>query len=161
MRSPLNAGCSILIVLCLPGAACGGEAIRRAPSKTLLIAVNAPFSQTPYVGETIATAPRSRRANAVVKTKEGTYRFRIKRYDTGLSTQTAVANVRRAVADGAVAIIDEGTGINASWRIAADADRPIGITYQGGDGLVDPVERPNVFRIAPTDHGTRFASPST
>ena len=67
-----------------------------------------------------------------MKTKEGTYRFRIKRYDTGLSTQTAVGNVRRAVADGAVAIIDEGTGINASWRIAADADRPIGITYQGG-----------------------------
>ena len=91
-----------------------------------------------------------------MKTKEGTYRFRIKRYDTGLSTQNAVGNMRRAVADGAVAIIDEGTGLNASWRIAADADRPIGITYQGGVGLVDPVERANVFRIAPTDHGMAF-----
>jgi ABC-type branched-subunit amino acid transport system substrate-binding protein len=64
--------------------------------------------------------------------------------------------VRRAIADGAVAIVDEGTGINASWRLARDADRPICITYQGGVDLVDPVERPNVFRVAPTDHGTAF-----
>ena len=33
---------------------------------------------------------------------------------------------------------------------------PIGITYQGGVGLVDPVKRPNVFRVAPTDHGMAF-----
>src|SRR5205823_5332347 len=30
------------------------------------------------------------------------------------------------------------------------------ITYQGGSGLVDPSARPNVFRIAPTDHGIAF-----
>ena len=64
--------------------------------------------------------------------------------------------MRRALADGAVAIVDEGTGVNASWRFAADAYRPLGITYQGGVGLVDPVERPNVFRIAPTDRGMAF-----
>jgi ABC-type branched-subunit amino acid transport system substrate-binding protein len=33
---------------------------------------------------------------------------------------------------------------------------PLGIVYQGGTGLVDPEERPNVFRIAPTDHGIAF-----
>jgi ABC-type branched-subunit amino acid transport system substrate-binding protein len=153
MRNLLNR-LLILIFLCSMAAACGGES--KGTEKTLLIAVNAPFSRTPYVGETIADGAGLAAANSVVRTKEGTYRFRIKRYDTGLSTQTAVANVRRAVADGAVAIVDEGTGINASWRIAADADRPIGITYQGGVGLVDPAERPNVFRIAPTDHGTAF-----
>ncbi len=154
MRSPLHR-VLVVIVLCCLAAACG-ESESKSAEKTLLIAVNAPFSRTPYVGETIADGAALAAANQVVKTKEGTYRFRIKRYDTGLSTQTAVGNVRRAVADGAVAIIDEGTGVNASWRIAADADRPIGITYQGGVGLVDPVERPNVFRIAPTDHGTAF-----
>jgi ABC-type branched-subunit amino acid transport system substrate-binding protein len=154
MRSPLNR-VLVLIVLCCLAFACG-ESESKSAEKTLLIAVNAPFSQTPFVGETIADGAGLAAANRVVKTKEGTYRLRIKRYDTGLSAQTAVANVRRAVAEGAVAIIDEGTGINASWRIAADADRPIGITYQGGVGLVDPVERPNVFRIAPTDHGTAF-----
>ena len=28
--------------------------------------------------------------------------------------------------------------------------------YQGGEGLVDPEARPNVFRIAPADHGISF-----
>ncbi len=64
--------------------------------------------------------------------------------------------MRQAIADGAVAIVDEGTGVDASWRLANDADRPIGITYQGGVDLVDLEQRPNVFRIAPTDHGTAF-----
>jgi ABC-type branched-subunit amino acid transport system substrate-binding protein len=145
----------MLTVLCCLAAACGGSK-SSSQDKTLLIAVNAPFSRTPYVGETIADGAGLAAANRVVNTKEGTYRFRIKRYDTGLSAQAAVANVRHAVADGAVAIVDEGTGIDASWRLAADADRPIGITYQGGVGLVDTVQRANVFRIAPTDHGMAF-----
>lgn len=143
------------IALCCVVAACGNGSSKNSDT-TLLVAVNAPFSRTPYVGETIADGAELAAATAVVKTKEGTYRFRIKRYDTGLSARTAVRNVRRAVSDGAVAIVDEGTGVNASWRIAAEAKRPIGITYQGGVGLVDPVERPNVFRIAPTDHGVAF-----
>lgn len=154
MRSPLHR-LLVLTALCLLVAACG-EGSSKSGDKTLLIAVNAPFSRTPYVGETIAGGAELAAANTVVKTKEGTYRFRIKRYDTGLSAQTAVGNVRHAVADGAIAIVDEGTGINASWRIAADASRPVGITYQGGVDLVDPIERPNVFRIAPTDHGMAF-----
>ena len=82
--------------------------------------------------------------------------FKVKRYDNALSPQRAVANVRRAIADGAVAIVDEGTGVDASWRVANDAGVPVGIVYQGGGGLVDPEERPNVFRIAPTDRGIAF-----
>ena len=108
------------------------------------------------MGQTIADGAQLAADEANIETDNGTYRFRIKRYDSGLSARRAVANVRRAIADGAVAILDEGTGINASWRLARDADRLICITYQGGVDLVDPVERPNVFRIAPTDHGTAF-----
>ncbi len=145
----------LLVVLCCLAPACG-ESDSKGSDKTLLIAVNAPFSRIPYVGETIANGAELAADDAVVTTDEGTYRFRIKRYDSGLSARTAVGNVRRALADGAVAIVDEGTGVNASWRIAADASRPLGITYQGGVGLVDPVERPNVFRIAPTDRGMAF-----
>ena len=33
---------------------------------------------------------------------------------------------------------------------------PIGITYDGGAGLVDLEQRPNVFRIAPTNRGIAF-----
>jgi ABC-type branched-subunit amino acid transport system substrate-binding protein len=144
----------LLVALCVLASSCGESS--SGPDKTLLIAVNAPFSRTPYVGETIAAGAELAGATTVLKTKEGTYRFRIKRYDTGLSARTAVGNMRHALADGAVAILDEGTGVNASWRLAAKAGRPIGITYQGGVGLVDPDARPNVFRIAPTDHGMAF-----
>ena len=146
---------ALLVLLCAFVPACGGDD-SKGSEETLLIAVNAPFSRTPYVGQTIADGAQLAADEARMKTDEGTVRFRIKRYDTGLSARRAVANVRRALADGAVAIIDEGTGINASWRLARDADRPTCITYQGGVDLVDPVERPNVFRVAPTDRGTSF-----
>ena len=69
--------------------------------------------------------------------------------------------MRRAIDDGAVAIVDEGTGVDATWQLAQRADVPIGIIYDGGTGLVDAETRPNVFRIAPTDHGIAFRSPST
>ena len=144
----------MLIVLCVLAAGCGGGT--KGSPKTLLIAVNAPFSRTPYVGQTIANGAVLAGQDTVIKTKEGSFTLRFKRYDSGLSARTAVANVRRAIADGAIAILDEGTGINASWRIAADAKVPICIAFQGGNGLVDPVARPNVFRIAPTDHGVAF-----
>jgi branched-chain amino acid transport system substrate-binding protein len=146
---------TLLLAFCALLPACGGDGGSES-EKTLLIAVNAPFSRTPYVGQTIADGAQLAADEASIKTDDGTFRFRIKRYDTGLSARRAVGNVRRALADGAVAIVDEGTGINASWRLAQDADRPICITYQGGVDLVDAVERPNVFRIAPTDHGTAF-----
>ena len=146
---------ALLVLLCALVPACGGDD-SKGSEETLLIAVNAPFSRTPYVGQTIADGAQLAADEANIKTDDGTVRLRIKRYDTGLSARRAVANVRRALADGAVAIIDEGTGINASWRLARDADRPTCITYQGGVDLVDPVERPNVFRVAPTDHGTAF-----
>jgi ABC-type branched-subunit amino acid transport system substrate-binding protein len=148
----------LLLVFGALATGCGGGGATKS-TKTLLIAVNAPFSRTPYVGLTIANGAElaaTSSSGIVINTKEGAFSFRIKRYDSGLSARRAVANIRRAIADGAIAIIDEGTGINASWRIANDADTPICIAFQGGKGLVDPNERPNVFRIAPTDHGVAF-----
>jgi branched-chain amino acid transport system substrate-binding protein len=136
-------------------AGCGGgddDSVR-----TLTIVVNAPFSRSPYVGETVARGVELGASRAgVIETKEGRYRLEVRRLDNALSPRRAVRNVRRAVADDAVAIVDEGTGVDASWRIARDADVPVAITYQGGVGLVDAEERPNVFRIAPTDRGIGF-----
>jgi branched-chain amino acid transport system substrate-binding protein len=145
----------VLGLLALSG--CGGAAKK---SGTLLIAVDAPFSRSPYVGQTIANgiqlAVDEVNAGGGIASKDTNYQLKVKRYDNALSPRQALANARRAIADGAVAIIDDGTGVDAEWQVANDAHVPIGITYGGGLGLVDPVKRPNVFRIAPTDHGIAF-----
>jgi branched-chain amino acid transport system substrate-binding protein len=137
--------------------ACGGDEQRTG---TLTIAVNAPLSRASYVGESMARGATlaAREVNAAGGIGVGStlYRLRIVRFDNELSPRKAVANVRRAVADGAVAIVDEGTGVDASWSIANEAGVPIVITYQGGAGLVDVAKRPSVFRIAPTDRGISF-----
>lgn len=140
--------------------ACQGSDPAPGSSGTLLVAVNAPFSRSPFIGQTIyrgvklAVDEINANGGAEVGTKR--YQLEIRRYDNALSPQKAAENVRRAIDDGAIAIIDEGTGIDASWRIAEEADVPICIVYQGGRGLIDPQGRPNVFRVAPTDRGVAF-----
>lgn len=147
----------ILCAAVLALAGCGGSAKK---SGTLLIAVDAPFSRSPYVGQTIANglqlAVDEINATGGVVTKDTVYQLKVKRYDNALSPRQALANARRAIADGAVAIVDDGTGVDAAWRVANDARVPIGITYGGGLDLVDTAKRPNVFRVAPTDHGIAF-----
>jgi branched-chain amino acid transport system substrate-binding protein len=144
----------LLVVLALCG--CGGT---KKPSTTLLIAVDAPFSRSPYIGQTIARGVELAASEinvAGLAANNGTYTLKVKRYDNALSPRKALGNVRRAIADGAVAIVDDGTGVDASWQIARDAKVPICITYDGGGGLVDLETRPNVFRIAPTNRGIAF-----
>ncbi len=150
---------SVLPLLLAASVACSSHP-EPTSSKTLLVAVNAPFSEDAFVGQTIYQGAKlavdrwNRGGGFAIGTVR--YTFSIKKYDNGLSAERAVANVRRAVADGAVAILDEGTGIDASWQVANAAGVPICIVYQGGEGQVDPAARPNVFRIAPTDHGISF-----
>ena len=148
---------ALLATLAVALAGCGGSA---GGGKTVEIVVSAPFTVTPYVGQTIyggaQLAAKSLNQSGGLQTKDGVYHVNVVKLDNGLSAEKAVENVRQAVADHAVGVVDEGTGINASWKIAGQANLPIGIVYQGGMGLVDPVTRPNVFRIAPTDRGMAF-----
>jgi branched-chain amino acid transport system substrate-binding protein len=138
-------------------ASCGGGGDGSDSTETLTIVVNAPFSRSTYIGDTIARgAELAANQAGVIETENGNYRLRVRRLDNALSPRRAVANVRRAVGDGAIAVVDEGTGVDAAWEIAERSDLPIGITYQGGRGLVDPEARPNVFRIAPTDRGISY-----
>jgi branched-chain amino acid transport system substrate-binding protein len=147
----------ILLGLVLLATGCGGSDPKER--KELLIVVNAPFSASPYVGDAIANGARlaaNTQNEGGIVAGDTTYTLRVRLLDNGRSPSRAVKNVRQAIADGAVAIVDEGTGIDASWRLAEDAHVPIGIAYQGGGGLVDPDARPNVFRIAVTDRGISF-----
>jgi ABC-type branched-subunit amino acid transport system substrate-binding protein len=149
----------VLLALTALVSACGGSS-GEGEREQLTIVVNAPFSEAPYVGDAIANGARL--GAATVNQRGGisaggkSYELRVVTRDTARSPRRAVQNVRRAADDGAVAVIDEGTGVDASWRAAADAGLPLAIAYQGGLDLVDEEERPNVFRIAPTDRGISF-----
>ena len=150
---------AVIVGAALALAGCGGSDTGNGDAEQLTVFVNAPFTGTPYVGQTIARGAELGAAavNAQGLTIDGKpYELVVKRVDNRLSPRSAVANVRRAVDDDAVAIVDEGTGVDASWRVAREADAPLGIVYQGGAGLVDHDERPNVFRIAPRDRGIAF-----
>jgi branched-chain amino acid transport system substrate-binding protein len=150
---------ALACVLALAVVGCGGDS-GSGETHTLLVAIDAPFSRSPYVGKTIANGAQLAvdELNAQGGFQAGgiIYRLRVKRYDNAVSPLRAVRNVRRAIDDGAIAIVDDGTGVDASWRIARDADVPICVTYGGGIDLVDEDERPNVFRIAPTDRAIAF-----
>jgi branched-chain amino acid transport system substrate-binding protein len=150
-----------ILVLAAAASVLAGCGSSRSPAGgTLLIAVDAPFSTSSYIGKTIANGAQLAvdeiNAQGGIVAGGRSFRLKVKRYDNAQSVRRGVANVRRALDDGAIAIVDDGTAVDASWQLARDAHVPIGITYGGGRGLVDEQARPNVFRIAPTDRGLSF-----
>ena len=150
-------GIVLLCIACaLLAAGCGGSGSNRSATQTLVVAVDAPFSRDAYLGSTIVNGVRLALLGQTLAVGKHQYRFRVVRYDNAHSPSRAVADVRRAVAQHAVAIVTDGTGVDATWKIANHAGIPIGIVYDGDPGLVDPARRPNVFRIAPTNHGIAF-----
>ena len=131
-------------------AGCGGGG-----DKKVVIAVDAPFSRDAYIGSTIANGVRLAASQLGVQHGD-IVDFRVVTYDNGGSPSRAVADIRRAVAQHAVAIVTDGTGVDAGWKIANKAHVPICIVYDGDENLVDLKQRPNVFRITPTNHGMAF-----
>jgi branched-chain amino acid transport system substrate-binding protein len=153
---------ALVLVLLLPAVAgCGGGGSPQREGQTpktgtLEIAVIAPFSRESYLGNTIANGESLGVRRLAIPVGRDYYSFKIVRYDSAESASRAVAATRRAISAHAVAIVTDGTGVDASWELAKRAGIPIGIVYDGDTGLVDPVKRPNVFRIAPTNHGLAF-----
>jgi ABC-type branched-subunit amino acid transport system substrate-binding protein len=151
---------SLLLAALLTGACSESGSSDLAPANELTIAVNAPSSVSPFIGQTIARgvtlAIQEINERGGITIGEKSFTLRMERFDNELSPQKALQNVRAAVSEEMIAIVDEGTGVEASWQLAARANVPIGIVYQGGEDLVDVETRPNVFRVAPTDHGIAF-----
>jgi len=147
-----------LVAIGLVAAGCGHSS-SATKQGSILIVVDAPFSQSPYIGDTIGNGVQlaADQLNAKTLSAGGNhYRLRVLRLDNALSPAKAVADTRRALREHATAIVTDGTGVDAIWRLANSEHVPIAIAYQGGVGLVNPMTRPNVFRIAPTDHGLAF-----
>ena len=122
--------CAALVVLL---AGCGGseKSSQGSQARELVIAVDAPFSRDSYLGTTIANGVRLASSNALLTVRGTDYRLRIVRYDNAHSASRAVADVRRAVAQHAAAIVSDGTGIDAAWKIANRAHIPICIVFDG------------------------------
>ena len=124
------------------------------PRKHLLVVVNAPFSRTPSSGSRSRTASAGSERGERERPAGRGHRLRpkVQTMDSALSPARALANVH-APNEHAIAVVDEGTGIDASWRVARGSDLH---RLRGRQKQVDPATRPNVFRIAPTDHGIAF-----
>src|SRR2546423_1023135 len=148
----------VLAVLALLAAGCGKSGHQAGGD--VVVAIDVPVTGSPYVAQTIkqgvelSTAGINSGGGLIVGSRS--YHLVVKVYDNHLSARTAVEDTRNALDAGAVAIITDGTGVDATWQIANRDHVAIGIVYDGGSGLVDPETRPNVFRIAPTNHGIAF-----
>ena len=123
-----------LPVVASPSYSSAAEAARK--HRSLTIAVNAPFSHTPYLGRAIENGARlaASEVNANGIRVDGVH----VRPEGRDARQRSFARARgrerrRAVDDHAVAIVDEGTGVDASWRVAARGSVPIGVVFEGGD----------------------------
>ena len=149
----------LLAGLALLGAGCGGKSSSGAAGH-LVIAVDVPVTGSPYVAQTIRQGVELATSNlnggGGVRVGDKSYLLDVKLYDNHLSARTAVEDARRAIGAGAVTIVTDGTGVDATWQLAKRAGVSIAITHDGGTGLVDAEARPNVFRIAPTNHGIAF-----
>ena len=140
-------------------AGCGGSSKSGSP-KNLVIAVDVPVTGSPYVAQTIRQGVELATSNlngaGGVRVGDQSYLLKVKLYDNHLSARQAVEDTRRALDAGAAAIVTDGTGVDATWQFAKQKGASIAIAYDGGSGLVDAEKRPNVFRIAPTNHGIAF-----
>ena len=151
---------AILLLACIALLAAGCGKSSRASGGKIVIAVDVPVTGSPYVAQTIrhgvALAANNLNSGGGIIVGTHTYRLAVNLYDNHLSARQAVEDTRRALDAGAVAIVTDGTGVDATWQLADRDHVPICITYDGGTGLVDAAKRPNVFRIAPTNHGIAF-----
>ncbi|MET0202426.1 MAG: ABC transporter substrate-binding protein [Gaiellaceae bacterium] len=156
----MRRGLFLLVGLALLASGCGKSSSSSTDLGHLTVAVDVPVTGSPYVAQTIRQglelATANLNAGGGVRAGEKSYRIAVKLYDNHLSARQAVENTRRALDANAIAIVTDGTGVNATWQIAQRDGVPISITYDGGSGLVDAETRPNVFRIAPTNHGIAF-----
>ena len=155
----MRRGLFLLAALALLAAGCG-KSSGSSDLAHLTVAVDVPVTGSPYIAQTIRQglelATSNLNAGGGVRAGEKSYRLDVKLYDNHLSARQAVEDTRRALDANTVAIVTDGTGVDATWQLAERDGVPICITYDGGSGLVDAETRPNVFRIAPTNHGIAF-----
>jgi ABC-type branched-subunit amino acid transport system substrate-binding protein len=135
---------AVLAALLLLLPAC---ADRTQPDDALLFVVSAPMTAQPWVGEFVQRGAELAAAQLEADGRE----VRVEVLDNGGSPQRAVANARTAVSRGATAVITDGVGAVAVAEVTDPVGLPVFVVFEGGASLVDPQERPTIFRLAPAN----------
>jgi len=153
---PFGRSSSFLAIAgCLLATACGGSSGPASAGPAITMVVSAPTSTSPWLatfernGAQLAADQINARHSLTLGGK--TYRISVKVLDNAGSPQQAAANARQAVSMRAAALIIDGVGAAAVADITGPAHLPTFIVFEGGAGIVDPVKRPTMFRLAPAD----------
>jgi branched-chain amino acid transport system substrate-binding protein len=131
-------------------AACGGSASPSTTSRVITIAVNVPVTADAYIAGAIERGAdlAVKEANAKGVVIAGTrYTIVLKHYDDNGQPAQSAQNVSSAIGDGAVAVIEDGLGAAASAPRSAAAGVPEIDIGNGTAALMDPQNRPSLFRL--------------
>jgi ABC-type branched-subunit amino acid transport system substrate-binding protein len=142
-----------VLVCCGAGAAC--SLLPGSGTGSVVIYVDAPFASSRWVGRVgqqgaqLAADQINNRTGVQVGGRS--YRIKIRTADHKGSPDQALANVRKAAGEKAVAVIDDGSTVTATADAARQAGLPLLVYFDGTTGIIDPAVRPNVFRLAPSN----------
>lgn len=143
MRRALAAACAALALL----PACSDP----ASGEDLLVVVSAPVTDSPWVGRFVQRGAELAAAELNADGGVDGREVVVEVLDHAGSPQRAVANARRAVERGAATLITDGTGAVAVSEVTDPVPLPVFVVFEGGESLVDPEERPTLFRLAPAN----------
>jgi branched-chain amino acid transport system substrate-binding protein len=133
-------GAALLLPACTDDVAPAGD--------EALVVVSAPLTSQPWVGTFVR---RGAELAAKEVNADGGRQVRVEVLDNGGSPQQAVANARTAVERGAVALVTDGVGAVGVSEVSDPAELPVFVVFEGGASIVDPEERPTLFRLAPAN----------
>ena len=143
MRLPSPALAAVALGLLAAG--CAGPPARTAHRGPLIV-VSAPLSAQPWVGRSV-----ERGAELAVAQAGSGPAPTLEVLDNAGSPARALANARRAVDEGAAALVTDGTGALAVAGVSDAASLPVFVVYDGGASFIDPAAHPTMFRLAPAN----------
>ena len=137
----------VAVVLLLAGCGAGGD--------TVPVVVSAPVSSQPWIAGSIKKGAQlavdDLNARGGVRVGNAKKKLSLIVLDNGGSPANALANAREAVSKHALALLTDGTGAVSMASVTDPAHLPVFICFDGGAGLIDPGQRPTLFRMAPAD----------
>jgi len=133
----------------------GGGSSSSSGSGAVTIALVAPVTADPFVYHTLQRgtdlAVRELNARGGVSIAGVKHTVTLRSYDDGLDPQRTRSAVQSAIHDGAVGVVTDGYGASAAAPDAAAAHVPVIAVNNGEAALMDPQQRPALFRLGVPD----------